>query len=175
MKSVIVYKGKYGATRQYAGWLGEALHMPLKTPEELQDADIKMHDLIIAGSSVYIGRLLIRDWLKQHAGVLKNKKILLFVVCGSNNPKDHEQIIKQNIPGGLFGPDNIFFLPGRLVQSRLSWKDRFMLNIGAMLVKDPEAKKFMRQDRDNVKIENISAVISRSESLRAADHSPSGV
>src|SRR5690606_21710609 len=100
-KSVIIYKGKYGATRRYAEWLGEALHLPLKTPEELPESDIKMYDFIIVGSSVYIGKLLIRDWIKQCADVLKNKKILLFVVCGSNNPNDREKIIKQNIPDGL--------------------------------------------------------------------------
>mgnify|MGYP001060196185 CR=1 FL=1 len=175
MNSVIIYKGKYGATRQYAEWLAEALHIPLKTPGELQEADIKVQDFIIMGSSVYIGGLLIRGWIKQYADVLKNKKILLFVVCGSNNPKDHEQIIKQNIPDGLLDPSRIFFLPGRLIQSKLSWKDRFMLNVGAMLVKDPETKKFMRQDRDNVKVENISAMINKSRSLLAAGNAAAQV
>ncbi|HRO47251.1 flavodoxin domain-containing protein [Agriterribacter sp.] len=170
MKSVIIYKGKYGATRQYAEWLGTALHLPLKTQEELQEADIKAYDFIIVGSSVYIGKLLIREWIKQYAGVLKNKKVVLFVVCGSNNPKDREKIIKQNVPDGLVDPSHIFFLPGRLIQSKLSWKDKFMLKVGAMLVKDPEAKKFMLQDRDNVKEENISAMISKIETLLAADN-----
>ena len=160
MKSVIIYKGKYGATRQYAEWLGEALHLPLKTPEELQEEDIKMHDFIIMGSSVYIGKLLIRNWVKEHAAVLKSKKLILFVVCGSNNLKEQEKIIKQNIPHGLLDPSHIFFLPGRLIQSKLSWKDRFMLKVGAMMVKAPEAKKFMLQDRDNVKKENINAIVS---------------
>ena len=169
MKSVIIYKGKYGATRQYAEWLGAALHLPLKTPEELQEADIKMHDFIILGSSVYIGKLLIRDWIKLYADVLKNKKILLFVVCGNNNQKEQEKIIKQNIPDGLLDPDHIFFLPGRLIQSKLSWKDRFMLKAGAMIVKDPEAKKFMLQDRDNVKEENITAIVSMSSAVLEAD------
>ena len=160
MKSVIIYKGKYGATRQYAEWLGEALHLPLKTPEELQEADIKMHDFIIMGSSVYIGKLLIRNWVKKHEAVLKSKKLILFVVCGNGNPKEQEKIIKQNIPHGLLDPSHIFFLPGRLIQSKLSWKDRFMLKVGAMMVKAPEAKKFMLQDRDNVKKENINAIVS---------------
>jgi menaquinone-dependent protoporphyrinogen IX oxidase len=169
MKSVIIYKGKYGATRQYAEWLGAALHLPLKTPEELQEADIKMNDFIIMGSSVYIGKLLIRDWIKQYASILKNKNLLLFVVCGSNNRKEHEKIIEQNIPHGLLDPSRIFFLPGRLIQSKLSWKDRFMLNVGAMLVKDPEAKKFMLQDRDNVKEENINAIVRMSSAVLEAD------
>ncbi len=165
MISIIIYKGKYGATRQYAEWLGAALHLPLKTPEELQEADIKIQDFIIVGSSVYIGKLLIRDWIKQYAAVLKNKKIVLFVVCGSNNPKDREKIIKQNVPDGLVDPSLIFFLPGRLIQSKLSWKDRLMLKIGAMMVKDPEAKKSMLQDRDNVKEENIHAIVSMSSAV----------
>ena len=173
MKSVIIHKGKYGATRQYAEWLGAALHLPLKTPEELQEADIKMYDFIIMGGSVYIGKLLIRHWIRRYADVLKNKKILLFVVCGSNNPKDREKIIKQNIPEGLIDPVHIFFLPGRLIQSRLSWKDRFMLYAGAMLVKDPEAKQFMRQDRDNVKEENINAIVHMSRAVLEAGSIPS--
>ncbi|HTN06637.1 flavodoxin domain-containing protein [Agriterribacter sp.] len=167
MKSVIIYKGKYGATRQYAEWLGAALHIPIKTPEELSEADIKMYDFIIMGSSVYIGKLLIREWIKRYAGVLKNKKVILFVVCGSG--KAQEKILKQNIPEGLFESLHIFFLPGRLIQSKLSWKDRFMLRMGAMLVKDTESKKFMLQDRDNVKEENINAIVSVSSDVLEAD------
>ena len=172
MKSVIIYKGKYGATRQYAEWLGATLHLPLKTPEDLLEADIKTHDFIMMGSSVYIGKLLICDWIKQYAGILKNKNLLLFVVCGSNNPKEQEKIIAQNIPQGVLDPSRIFFLPGRLIQSKLSWKDRFMLKVGAMMVKDPEAKKFMLQDRDNVKEENIREIVNISSSVLKPDSIP---
>lgn len=168
MKSVILYKGKYGATRQYAEWLGAELDLPVMTPENLPERDLKMNDLVIIGSSVYAGRLLIGSWLKKNAGILKNKKLLLFVVCGNGSPKEREKIIKQNIPDGFLDPDNIFFLPGRLVQSKLSWKDRLLLRIGAMMVKNPESRKAMLQDRDNVQKENIGALISKSASLLAS-------
>jgi menaquinone-dependent protoporphyrinogen IX oxidase len=169
MKSIILYKGKYGATQQYAEWLAAELHLPAMAPEKLAEGDLNANDLIIIGSSVYVGRLLISDWLKQYAGILKNKKPVLFVVCGSNNPKEQEKIIKQNIPEGLIDPSCIFFLPGRLLKSKLSWKDRLLLRMGAMVAKDPETKKLMLQDRDNVKKENLSGVISKSEALLAAD------
>ena len=29
MKGIIIYKGKYGATAQYAQWLGEELNFPV--------------------------------------------------------------------------------------------------------------------------------------------------
>lgn len=169
MKSVIMYKGKYGATRQYAEWLGAALHLPLKTPEELAEANIKTQDCIIMGSSVYIGKLLIRNWVKEHEAVLKSKKLILFVVCGSNNPKEQEKIIQQNIPDGLVDPSRIFFLPGRLIKSKLSWKDGLMLRMGAMMVKNPEIKKAMLQDRDDVKKENMNAIVSTCSGILGAD------
>ncbi len=170
MKSIILYKGKYGATQQYAEWLSSELHLSLMAPENLSEEDLNANDLIIIGSSVYVGRLLISDWLKQYAGILKGKKIVLFVVCGSNNPKEQEKIIKQNVPEGFIDPSCIFFLPGRLLKSKLSWKDGLLLRLGAMAAKDPETRKLMLQDRDNVKKENLSGVISKSESLLAADH-----
>lgn len=173
MKSIILYKGKYGATQQYAEWLAAELHLPAMVPEKLAKGDINANDLIIIGSSVYVGKLLISDWLKQHAGNLKNKKLVLFVVCGSNNPKEQEKVIKQHVPEGLIDPSCIFFLPGRLVKSKLSWKDRLLLRMGAMVAKDPETRRLMLQDRDNVKKENISGVISKSEALLAADHTVS--
>ena len=43
MKGVIVYKGKYGATRQYAEMLSKELNLPafapVATSEQLMDAD----------------------------------------------------------------------------------------------------------------------------------------
>ena len=173
MKSIIIYKGKYGATQQYAEWLAAELRLPAMAPEKLAEGDLNANDLIIIGSSVYVGRLLISDWLKQYAGILKNKKLVLFVVCGNNNPKEQEKIIKQNVPEGLIDPSCIFFLPGRLVKSKLSWKDRLLLRMGAMVAKDPETKKLMLQDRDNVRKENLNGLISKSEGLLAADHTAS--
>ena len=29
MKGLIIFKGKYGATRQYAGWIGDELQLPV--------------------------------------------------------------------------------------------------------------------------------------------------
>lgn len=44
MKGIIIYKGKYGATRQYANWLGSIFGLPVveagaETPEQLAEAD----------------------------------------------------------------------------------------------------------------------------------------
>ena len=76
MKSIIVYKGKYGATKQYAEWLGEELNLPVLSAELADEGQLALSDFYIIGSSVYIGKLQIRKWLKKNLSVLKNKKII---------------------------------------------------------------------------------------------------
>ena len=65
MKGIIVYKGRYGATEQYAKWLEEELKVPAFSAENIWEEFAKYNFLII-GSSVYIGKLEIRKWLKKN-------------------------------------------------------------------------------------------------------------
>ena len=60
MKGVIVYKGKYGATRQYAEWLGAELKLAVQQAEDLTKEKLSLFDYIIMGSSVYVGKLLMK-------------------------------------------------------------------------------------------------------------------
>lgn len=166
---MIIYKSKYGATSQYAQWLAKALDLPVKKIGEITDAEIVSQHFIILGSSVYVGQLLVADWIQRNEDILRERKVLLFVVCGSENAKDHENIFKQNIPEALIDRANVFFLPGRLVKSKLSWKDRLKLSLGARLVKNPEIKKAMLQDKDNVKEENLCSIISRFRTINSED------
>ena len=36
MKGLVIYKGKYGATEQYAMWIGQELQMPVVSSDRLQ-------------------------------------------------------------------------------------------------------------------------------------------
>ena len=46
-----------------------------------------------------------------------------------------------------------------MIMQKLSWKDRVMLKIGARLTKDPAAKKTMLTNYNNVRKENIAALL----------------
>lgn len=157
MKGIIVFKGKYGATAQYANFLSEELNFPACSAEDISNKDLSPYDLVIIGTSVYLGKLQISEWLKDNLAVLKAKKIFLFLVAGT--PPDQkeklEPYIHSGIPAELIANCTVFFLPGRLNIKNLSWKDRFMLETGARLAKDPGAKKAMLTDYDHVKKENI--------------------
>jgi len=158
MKGIIIYKSKYGATRQYADWLCSLLHLPAVVDDDFTGKNLQDYDYFVIGSSVYIGKLLIRDWLRKNMEVIRNKKIFLFIVCGTR-PENREQldmIVRENLAPELRNACTIYFLPGRMNRSKLSRMDRFLLKMGAMLTKNPEDKKNMSRDYDAVKKENLA-------------------
>lgn len=161
MRGIVVYKGKYGATCQYANWVGEELGFPVLQTSEVQESDIADADLVIIGTSVYIGKLQVAKWLKKNSVILANKKLFLFLVAGTP-PDQREKLavyIQAGVPETIKKQCEIFYLPGRLAIKKLSWPDRFMLKIGARLTKNIEDKKIMLTDYDLVKKEMIEPLI----------------
>ena len=171
MKSLIIYKGKYGATKEYADWLGADLSFPVISAEEAHADTLNKYDCVIIGSSVYIGKLQIRKWLREYSDILKNKKLYFFVVCGSfSDPRKQSEILSANLVSDVLDEhSNTYFLPGRINIAQLGWTDRFMLKIGSMLEKDPSVKIGMTRDFDLVKRENLEPLTKkiRSEYLKA--------
>lgn len=161
MKGVIIYKGKYGATAQYAAWLAEALYLPVIDTDHQSVSDLSGYDYIIIGSPVYVGKLLIRDWLHKNAAILQGKKVFLFIVSSvpDDDKRRQETVIKANIPEELARASLIYFARGRVIVNKLSWTDKLMIKMGAIMEKDPEKKALMRRGFDGMKRENINPLI----------------
>jgi menaquinone-dependent protoporphyrinogen IX oxidase len=161
MKGLVIYKGKYGATKQYAMWIGQELRLPVGSADRFPVRELPKYDYILIGSSVYIGKLEIRKWVKKNLPVLLTKKTFLFQVAAS--PADQKEIRagynKASIPQELLKKSETFYLPGRMKMKYLSGWDRFMLRMGARMTKDPVEKKKMLTDFNNVKRENIEPLI----------------
>jgi len=157
MKSLIVYQGRYGATRQYAEWLHQKFALSLLTTTECGEEQLKDAELVVMGSSVYIGKLEISKWVKQHLDMLRGKELVLFVVSGT--PKDQieklAQYVKSSIPAAIAEKCRIYYLDGRLAYDKLSRKDRFMLRMGAFFAGKENGRK-MLTGYDNVKEENLA-------------------
>jgi len=160
-KGVIIFQGKYGATRQYAKWLSEELDLPFLEPDQVTDQSLSAFDYIVLGSSVYYGKLLLRLFILQHSGILSTKKIFVFIVCATpeSDEKTQKSIIKANIPQQIAGASDIFFVAGRLVLKKLSFTDRLMLRMAAIFEQDPVKKQVMQTGIDAVKEENLIDII----------------
>ena len=134
MKGLIVYQGKYGATAQYAEWLRQDLSIPALSSDRCTDLDINEKEMIVMGSSVYIGKLQLEPWLRKNIATLKNKALFLFVVSGTtlNETEKLAGYIRNSVPTEIASNCHIYFLPGRLRYKQLSPRDKLILNIGAL-------------------------------------------
>ena len=161
MKGLVIYKGKYGATKQYAMWIGQELRLPVASADRFPVDELPNYDYFILGSSVYIGKLEIKDWLKKKFKVLQHKKIFFFQVAASpvEQIEKRESYNKASLPASILEKIRFYYLPGRMIMRNLSAWDRFMLKMGAKLAKNPLEKKTMLTDFDQVKKGNILPVI----------------
>src|SRR5579872_2313551 len=133
MADLIVYQSKYGATAEYAQWVGEALRTDAVPVGSLKPMQLVHADRIIIGTPVYLGKMLMRHWIAQHQGYLRNKPVYLFVVCGTpaGDSEKTGKIVKDNIPAPIRDKFRIYFLPGRVMMDKLSWMDRFLIRLAA--------------------------------------------
>jgi menaquinone-dependent protoporphyrinogen IX oxidase len=159
MKGLVIYKGRYGATKQYAMWIGHELGLPVASADRFPADELPKYDYFIIGSSVYIGKLEIKKWLKKNLDILANKKIYLFQVAASpvSDTEKRESYNSQSIPLPI--KVKCFYLPGRMIMRNLDWFDRFMLKMGARLTKDKNEKTRMLTDFNEVKQEYIYPLV----------------
>lgn len=161
MKGLVIYKGKYGATKQYAMWIGQVLELPVVSADRFLIDQLPKYDYFILGSSVYIGKLEIKEWLKKNFKSLQNKKIFFFQVAGSpaEQIEKRESYNKASLPAAILEKIQFYYLPGRMIMRNLSAWDRFMLKMGAKLAKDPDEKKAMLTEFDHVQKEKTTPII----------------
>lgn len=173
LKGAVICKSRYGATRQYAEWVGDRLDLPVFDADE-DILQLKNYDYLVIGSSVYMGKMLIKKWLVNHKDELGSKRSFFFVVCATpDSEKDKQQkIVRDNIPSGLANERSIFFLPGRLILRRLSWRDRLILRLGARLEKDPQKKAAMRHDMDGMDLQYLDPLIYAARSINDLSQVP---
>lgn len=160
MKGIIIYKGKYGATQQYAAWLGVELNLEVASANEISRERLVQYDYLLIGTSVYIGKLQMQKWLRNNLPFIRGKKIFLLQVAGTP-PAEKEKRQAYNlsgIPKELISQCEFYFLTGRMIRSKLSWIDKFMLKMGARLAKDPADRKNMLTDYDDVRKENLREI-----------------
>ncbi|HEU4607062.1 MAG TPA: flavodoxin domain-containing protein [Chitinophagaceae bacterium] len=131
MSALLVYKGRYGATQQYAGWIASSLHLDAVITDNPSVNHIQSADYIIAGSAVYFGKLLIGPWLKQHLHAIKEKKIFLFVVCGTpaSETEKLQEYLHHSVPEEIRNRCEVFFLPGRMHYDQLSLGHRIAIRV----------------------------------------------
>ncbi|MDD5190947.1 MAG: flavodoxin domain-containing protein [Dehalococcoidales bacterium] len=114
MKTAIVFKSTFGASRQYAEWLHEAIPSDLFPVKFVDVETIRRYDTIVVCGGTYAGILAFNGFLKKHQASLIAKKLVL-VAVGIAPPDDKASVASyQTIPEQIRRIAGYYKLPGKI-------------------------------------------------------------
>jgi len=157
---LIVYQSEYGSTRQYAEWIHRDIPSQMADAEKCRDLKFTKYDVIIFGGYIHAGRIVIAPLIVETWNAIQGKKVVLFTTSGT--PPEHPNIGKiysANLPLEIRKEIKYFPLHGRMLHKELSSYDESLVAVGRMMEKDETLKRFMTEDFDDVKSENIIPVL----------------
>lgn len=140
MKTIVVYKSKYGYAKKYAEWIAEELGCDIKENAAL--GDVLGYDMIICGGGIYAGTINGAKLVTKNLGKLSGKRLILFAV-GSNSGADKDIVPFWNKALTPEQQKQIahFYLRGGFDYGRLNGGDRLMMNLlksHLKKIKDPD-------------------------------------
>jgi flavodoxin len=157
---LILYQSKYGSTRQYADWIHKDIPSEIVDVDEGDKPEFAEYDVIVFGGSVRMGRIAIAPLIVESWNAVKGGKVVLFTTSGT--PPQHPNILKifnSSFPEDIRKEIKYFPLRGRILNKDIGFFDKLLIAIGRMVEKDEALRKFMSEDFDEVKPENLSPVL----------------
>ena len=123
MKSIVIYKSKYGSTKAYAQWIAEKLGCECKDAKKIKADDLKDYDTIIYGGGLYAEVIAGVSLITKNFDALKNKKLIVYTT--GITPIDctdyyDKMVIEKNFKPEMTDKIKIFNFPGKMVLDELS-------------------------------------------------------
>ena len=78
MKTIVIYKSKYGSTRQYARWIADEIGCEAVDAKEIKADKLSEYDNIIYGGGLYAEVIAGVTLITKNLDKLKDKKIVVF-------------------------------------------------------------------------------------------------
>ncbi|MBO5452732.1 MAG: flavodoxin [Clostridia bacterium] len=123
MKTIVIYKSKYGSTKNYAEWIAEALCCVAVEAKNISAGELAEYDNIVYGGGLYGEVINGVHLITKNAQKLAGKKIAVFST--GITPLDcrgyyDDYVIKKNFKNGV--PENIkvFNFLGKMKLDELS-------------------------------------------------------
>ncbi|MBQ3390190.1 MAG: flavodoxin [Firmicutes bacterium] len=132
MSGIVLYKSKYGATKQYAGWIAGETGFDCMEIDKAKMEDIKQYDTIIFGGGVYASGISGLSFLKKNISQFEGKKVVVFCVGASPyDEKAFDELVARNMKDSLADLP-CFYCRGAFDMDAMTFVDR---NLCRMLQK----------------------------------------
>ena len=130
MSTIVIYKSKYGSTKQYAEWIAEALGCEAKEHKSIKADDLMNYDTIIYGGGLYAEIIAGVSLITKNFEKLKGKKLIVYTTgitpLDVREYYDHE-VVEKNFTPEMLEHIKIFNFLGKMVLSELTVSHRAAL------------------------------------------------
>lgn len=153
MKAVVLYKSKYGSTKQYAKWIADSLNADIFESDAIAPEAIANYDTIIFGGPVYGGAIMGIATIANNMNILKDKRVFIFTV--GITPTDattvFENLLEKNYTPLMMKRAHTFHLLGNLEIKNLSLGHKILLKMITSSMRDKPDMHQNNLSRDAIK------------------------
>jgi len=123
MKTIVVYKSKYGSTKTYAEWIAKELGCEAKDAKKVKAEDLTQYDTVIYGGGLYAEVIAGVSLITKHFEALKEKKLIVFST--GLTPLDctdyyGKMVVEKNFTPDMMERIKLYHYLGKMVVSELS-------------------------------------------------------
>ena len=127
MNAIVIYKSKYGSTKQYAEWIADRLCCEVKDAKSVKIGDLEEYDIIVYGGGLYAEVINGVSLITKNIDKLANKKIAVFST--GITPLDcrdyyDKLVIKKNFTKDMLENIKVFNFLGKMILKELSLPHR---------------------------------------------------
>ncbi len=161
MKTLIIYKSKYGSTEQYAKWLHEDIEdSEIVNIKDAKGINLDNFENIIIGSLIYIGKIQAIKFLIENWDILKRKNTYIFTVGMAPNDSIDSTLIYETIPEYIREKVKYLKIRGIINKSKLNFIDKLILR---MIQK---SKPELNPDTEKLDRNNLKPILTYLKSLK---------
>ncbi len=127
MNTIVLYKSKYGSTKQYAEWIAESLGCKALNAKGVKPESLLAYDAIVYGGGLYAEIIAGLTLLTKNMHLFTDKKIAVFST-GITPIECREYydtlVVEKNFKDGVPQNVKIFNFLGKMILSELSLPHR---------------------------------------------------
>ena len=139
-ETLILFRSKYGASRQYAQWLHELIHSDIAELNSFKPQNLKAYSQIVLFGGIYAGSIAGVTFLIKHREVLAGKTLAVFAVGASPASPDVLAVLQKKLSKDLPAA-HLYYGRGIYDEQRMHFLDRTMCRMlrKSLVKKDPAA------------------------------------
>lgn len=149
MKTIVVYKTKYGSSKTYAEWIADELCCEIADAKDMTVQKLTEYDNIIYGGGLYAEIISGVSLITKNLDILENKKIAIYTT--GITPLDCKEyydilVVEKNFKNGVPKQIRLFNFTGKMKMDELSIVHRTALK---------SLKKIMSAKKEPTEMEKL--------------------